>query len=51
MENKTIESYTDLELCELQGQSYNELMRAQANLQVIIQEINKRKPVGKAEKK
>jgi hypothetical protein len=45
MENKTIDSWTDLELAELQGQSYNELMRIQANLQAIQTEINKRKPV------
>ena len=51
MENKKIEEYSDLELAELQGATYNELMRAQANLQVIIQEINRRKPVEKIEKK
>jgi hypothetical protein len=43
MENKKIEDFTDLELAELNGQSHQELMRAQANLQVIIQEISKRK--------
>jgi hypothetical protein len=43
--DKKIDEFTDLELAELQGASYNELMRVQANLQAINQEILKRKPV------
>jgi len=47
MENKMITEYSDLELAELQGSSYNELMRIQANLQAINQEIARRKPETK----
>jgi len=42
--NKKIEDYTDLELAELSGQLYTQLMTIQQNLMTINQEIRKRKP-------
>jgi len=49
-----LETLTDLELVEFQGQSYQQLIQAQANLQAIQNEINQRKarkPETKSEDK
>ena len=45
--NKKIEDFTDLELAELQGQVYQQLIQAQGNLQAINQEIQRRKSTQK----
>lgn len=44
MSNFNINSCTDLELAEMQGQLYNQLIQVQNNLLAINQEIKARKP-------
>lgn len=53
MNQKPLSEYTDIELAEIQGQSYQQLIQTQGNLVAINQEIQKRKkPAEKpAEKK
>lgn len=41
--NKDVKSFTDLELAELNGQLYSDLMIVQANLQAVQGEIAVRK--------
>jgi hypothetical protein len=45
MEQKDISTMSDLELAELSGQIYQQLITVQQNLQVITQEIQKRKSI------
>lgn len=55
MENKPLDKMTDLELCKIQQLVYGQLMQAQANIQAINAEIQKRETkvpiVDKVEKK
>lgn len=43
MENKSLNEYTDLELAEISGQVYQQLMSVQQNLIAINGEIQNRK--------
>jgi len=45
--NQDIKKMTDLELAEIQGQVYQQLMQAQGNLQIINAEVQRRKPKPK----
>ena len=49
--DKKIEDFTDLELAELSGQTYGQIMVAQNNLQAINSEIARRKETKETEKK
>jgi hypothetical protein len=40
---KEMKDYTELELLEIQSQSFQELIRSQSNVQAIQAEINRRK--------
>lgn len=42
MNNKPLESFSDLELAKIQGQLYQQLMQIQGNLLAVNQEIDKR---------
>ena len=48
---KDVKDFTDLELGELQGNLYQDLMRVQTNLMAISQEIQRRKSLPKEIKK
>lgn len=42
MDNKPIQEFTDLELAQLQRQTYEQFLQTQNNLMIISQEINRR---------
>jgi hypothetical protein len=43
----TVDTCSDLELCQLLQQTYQNLMREQTNLQIISTELHKRKEIPK----
>ena len=51
MEQKPVNAYTDLELAEIIGQQFQQLMAVQQNIQAIQMELARRKPVPQPEPK
>jgi hypothetical protein len=49
--NKDIKDFTDLELAEISGSLYQQLMQVQQNLIIINQEIARRKTLKDTENK